>query len=136
MTTIADKIANEVAAVYSQLDGQIKTQPGDCSACGDCCDFESFGHRLFVSSPEMVYLRQNLEIKPMLTSRCPYQVDNKCTIYPHRFAACRIFFCKANEEFQSKLSEDALEEFKSLCTQLGLPYSYSDLGTALNSPPT
>lgn len=135
MTKTADKIANEVAAIYSRLDEQIKKHPADCSACGNCCDFESFGHRLFVSSPEIVYLKQKLQIKPMSTSRCPYQLDGKCTIGSHRFAACRIFFCKADEQLQSRLSEETLNQFKSLCIQLALPYRYTDLATALNGPP-
>ena len=136
MTKTTKQIANEVAAVYSRLDEQIKEHSADCSDCGNCCDFESFGHRLFVSSPEMFYLSQNLEIKPMPTSRCPYQSDNKCTIHPHRFAACRIFFCKAEEDFQSELSERALKKLKSLCTKFDLPYRYTDLATALNDPET
>ena len=128
-----NKIANKVAAIYSQLDEQIKEFPADCSACGKCCDFESFGHKLFVSSPEMVYLSRNVDIKPMPTARCPYQADNKCTIHPHRFAACRIFFCKADEALQNELSEQTLKKFKSLCTEFNLPYRYTDLAAALNN---
>ena len=121
-------------AIYSQLDEQIKENPADCSACGKCCDFASFGHELFVTSAEMIYLKHNVGTKPMPTDRCPYQVDNKCTIHPHRFAACRIFFCKANEDFQSELSEQTLNKLKSLCTEFNLPYRYTDLATALNNP--
>ena len=130
-----NKIANEVAAIYSRLDKQIKEYAGDCSACGKCCDFASFGHKLFISSPEMVCLSYNIDIKPMPTDRCPYLADNKCTIHTHRFAACRIFFCKADEDFQSELSEQTLNKFKSLCTEFNLPYRYTDLATALNKPP-
>ena len=129
-----NKIANEVADIYFQLDKKIEEYSADCSACGRCCDFTSFGHKLFVSSPEVVYLSRNVDIKPMPIDRCPYQADNKCTIHAHRFAACRIFFCKADEDFQSKLSEQTLKKLKLLCTKFNLPYRYTDLATALNNP--
>ena len=131
-TTMTNKIANEVAAIYSQLNEQIKEFSADCSACGKCCDFASFGHKLFVSSPEMVYLSRNVDIKPMTGTRCPYQADSKCTIHHHRFAACRIFFCRADEVLQSELSEQTLKKFKSLCRESNLPYRYTDLSAALN----
>ncbi len=65
-------------------------------------------------------------------SRCPYNIGGKCTIYEYRFAGCRIFCCKADADFQSRLSESALEKFKSICTEFRIPYRYNDLPTALN----
>ncbi len=65
-------------------------------------------------------------------SRCPYNIGDKCTIYEYRFAGCRIFCCKADTDFQSRLSESALRKLKSLCTEFQIPYRYTDLATALN----
>jgi Fe-S-cluster containining protein len=128
----------KVAEIYDWLDLQIRESfnlAGNCDACGKCCDFEGFDHRLFVTPPEIIYLAANLgaeNIKLMSTSRCPYNIDGKCSIYEYRFAGCRIFFCKADKDFQSTLSESALKKFRSLCTQFSIPYRYSDLATALN----
>jgi len=128
----------KVAEIYAWLDCQIQESAnlsGKCNACGKCCDFEGFDHHLFVTPPEIIYLAVNLgakNIKPMRTSRCPYNIDGKCSIYEHRFAGCRIFCCKADQDFQSKLSESVLKRFKSLCTQFQIPYRYSDLPAALN----
>jgi hypothetical protein len=128
----------KVAEIYGWLDSQISKsadRAGQCQMCGSCCDFDAFEHRLFVTTPELMYLAANLEnenIKPMHTSRCPYNIDSKCSIYKYRFAGCRIFCCKASQDFQSTLSESTLKRFKSLCTQLHIPYRYSDLATALN----
>ena len=133
-TETMNRIADEVAKIYSGLDGQLRKYSADCSACGKCCDFASFGHKLFVSSAEMVYLNRSVEIKPMLTARCPYQAADKCTIHPHRFAACRIFFCKADELLQNELGEQTLKKLKSLCEKFNLPYRYTDLAVALNNP--
>jgi len=128
----------KVAEIYAWLDSQIRESSGlagQCDACGVCCGFEVFDHRLFVTTPELIYLAVNLgtdKMKPMLTSRCPYNINGKCSVYKYRFAGCRIFCCNADQDFQSELSESVLKRFKSLCTQFDIPYRYNDLATALN----
>ena len=132
------QLIEKVAEIYDWLDWQIRGSAdlaGHCKACGKCCDFEGFDHRLFVTPPEIIYLAAKLgtkSLKTMPTSRCPYNIDNKCSIYEYRFAGCRIFFCKTNKDFQSELSESVLKKFKSLCTQFNIHYRYNDLAGALN----
>ncbi|MDD5328338.1 MAG: hypothetical protein PHY02_11100 [Phycisphaerae bacterium] len=132
------QLINKVAEVYDWLNSQIKdheNSAGRCCACGKCCDFESFGHKLFVTSPEMIYLTEKLgaeNIKSMKKGICPYSLDDKCTIYEFRFAGCRIFSCKGDADFQSRLSEEVSKKFKAICEQFLIPYRYSDLATALN----
>jgi len=134
-----NQLTERVAEIYNWLDLQIREfagLAGVCKACGKCCDFARFGHRLFVTTPELVYLAEEIgaeNIKPMPTSRCPYNVGGKCTIYEHRFAGCRIFCCKGDADFQSRLSESALSKFKSVCTNLKIPYRYIDLPSALSN---
>jgi len=140
------QLLTKVAEIYAWLDSQIRQHSdlaGNCNACGRCCDFDGpapaaeqgFDHRLFVTTPELIYLAANLgveNIRSMPTSQCPYNTDGKCSVYKYRFAGCRIFCCKANKDFQSELSESALKKFKSLCRQFDIPYRYADLATALN----
>jgi hypothetical protein len=150
-----NRLLEEVAEIYTWLDAQIRDNnklTGRCKACGKCCDFgvaapdseQGFDHRLFVTPPELMYLAANLgaeNIKSMptnrgstlLTTSCPYNIDSKCTVYEYRFASCRIFYCSADVDFQSELSESALEKLKSLCTEFQIPYRYTDLAAALNS---
>ncbi len=146
-----NRLLEKVAGIYNWLDTQIRDNnklTGQCKACGKCCDFGSpdqgpapvfeqgFDHRLFVTPPELMYLAANLgaeNIKSMPTNRCPYNIDGKCTVYEYRFASCRIFYCKADVDFQGELSESALEKLKSLCTEFQIPYHYTDLATALNT---
>jgi len=83
-----------------------------------------------------MYLTANLgaeNIKPMPTSRCPYNIGGRCTVYEYRFAGCRIFCCNGDADFQSRLSESALKKLKSVCTEFQIPYRYTDLASALNS---
>lgn len=136
---VNDHVLKRVAGIYAWLDEQIRhcgELAGSCKVCGDCCDFEAFDHRLFITPPELMYLAAHLdseEIKPMLRSRCPYNIDGKCVVYEHRFAACRIFCCRRDTDLQSTLSEMSLERLKSICVEFQIPYGYTEIAGALNS---
>ena len=131
-----EKIIREVAEIYNWLDSQISSKlSGGCEACGNCCDFKAFDHRLFITLPELLYLAEKLNVeklKPMLTDICPYNVEGKCTVYEYRFSGCRIFNCKADASIQSELSEAVLEKLKEISKKFRIPYLYVDLSTALN----
>lgn len=132
--TNPDSIAGTVRGIYEWL--YVQQTPGtDCQACGKCCDFERFGHRLYLTTPELVFFENQIPVSrllPMETDVCPYRIDGKCSVYEERFAGCRIFMCKGDEQLQSMLSEAAIEQFKLLCREHNLPYEYMDLKTALN----
>jgi Fe-S-cluster containining protein len=133
------RLVEEVAAVYDWVDLQMKQAPvraGRCKACGACCDFLAYDHRLFVTPPELVYLAEKLgtqNLKVMPTGRCPYQQGTICSVHEHRFAGCRIFCCDGDPDFQSGLSEEALRRLKALCEEFGVPYRYQDLAAALDT---
>jgi hypothetical protein len=129
------EIAGAVAEVYEWIDLQIGQTASQCEACGKCCDFEDYDHRLFVTGAELIYFAAKIgpkKIKPMPAGRCPYNIDGECTVYPYRFGGCRIFSCKGDKDFQSRLSEQAVEKFKAICEEFHIPYRYTDLATALN----
>lgn len=132
------RLVEEVAAVYEWLESRLRCEPeraGRCNACGACCDFVAYDHRLYVTPPEMIYLTAKLgvdRLEPMPGGRCPYQRDNQCTIYEYRFAGCRIFCCTGDPILQSDLSEAALKRLKLLCEESQIPYRYQDLSAALN----
>lgn len=132
------RMLERVAEVYDWLERQIRQNDslsGTCKSCGDCCDFEAFDHRLFVTLPELAYLTAYLDaekIKAMPSGRCPYNIAGKCSIYERRFAGCRIFCCDGDADFQGELSESAMARLKSICADFRIPYRYTDLATALN----
>ncbi len=134
------QLLRKIAQLYDWLDSQIRQSAdthNQCDACGKCCDFARFDHRLFVTPPELMYLKANLgggNLKPMPTGLCPYNTDGKCTVYDYRFSGCRIFSCKSHPDLQSALTESTLTKLKSLCTHFHIPYNYADLPTALNTP--
>ena len=107
------RLRRKVAEIYRWIDKQLCSQSnlaGQCDACGRCCDFDAYDHRLYVTPPELEYLVASLDVEKFLsmpTSRCPYNIDGKCSVYEYRFAGCRIFFCKADADFQSRFNESA-----------------------------
>ena len=132
-------LLKSITELYSWLDSKIRENTnlaGRCQACGKCCDFVRFDHRLFVTPPELIFLASNLpdqKLKKMPKNRCPYNIEGKCTVHPYRFASCRIFCCKGNADFQNQLSESALKKLKTICEDSKTPYLYRDLPTALNN---
>lgn len=148
------QLINEVAALYDWLDCQTRRYYNPeilCSACGNCCNFKEFEHLLFVTPPELLYLSANLKdapLKKMSGDTCPYNLSaivpmssigttadeaGRCTVYNFRFSGCRIFCCKADKDFQAALSESALKKLKSICEKFDIPYTYTDLKTALDN---
>jgi Fe-S-cluster containining protein len=127
------QIISDVEAIYRWVDEQAAGMGGGCAACGDCCDFERFGHRLYVTTPEMLYFKHYLgpNVKEMNSGVCPYRVGGKCSIYPYRFSGCRIFQCKGDEQKQNALSEQAIRKLKTVCDTYRIRYEYIYLKTGL-----
>lgn len=129
-----NQIIQEVTDIYAWLDKQLADMDRSCRACGQCCDFETFGHRLYVTTPELMYFKEHLapDIKDMPSGICPYRVDGKCSVYPYRFSGCRIFTCGGQDtEKENQLCEQAVRRFKTLCVKHDVPYHYLYLKPAL-----
>jgi hypothetical protein len=132
-----EQVAARVSEIYQWIENELLASQaiaGECSACGKCCDFESYGHKLFVTTPEMIYFVDKIgkeNIKQMTKSRCPCQIEGKCTIHDIRFSGCRIFCCKGDTTFQSELTEAVIKKFKAVCAELEIPYRYIELSAAL-----
>jgi Fe-S-cluster containining protein len=145
------EVITRVSEIYKWIEAQQlahKEIAGRCEVCGKCCDFEAYGHRLYVTTPEMIYFVEKIgkaNVKQMTTGRCCYQVDGpgmvslsnrKCGVHAYRFLGCRIFCCRGEREFQSELMESAIKKFKALCDELQIPYRYVELPAALKSAVT
>lgn len=134
-----ENLIEKVSEVYNEIAEQQKANrrlAGVCQACGKCCNFTEFDHKLFVTPVEIEYLAFHIgkeNIKPMSNGICPYNINGKCTVYDYRFAGCRIFNCKGDKDFQSRLTESALEKLKKLYADFNLSYRYLELSEALKN---
>lgn len=128
-------LLTEMETLYHDLDAKLANvnNPADCTACGKCCDFEAFGHKLYLTTPELLFFAHHVSrpFKQMTEGVCPYRIGGKCSVYSFRFAACRIFLCKSSAMAQNELTESTLARLKHICTQYTVPYYYVDLKTAL-----
>src|SRR5690606_10959533 len=100
-----------------------------------CCRFESYGHRLYVTTVELAYFLANLTepLKaPPDRGFCPYQVEGRCTARAARPAGCRIYFCDpAAQGWQPELTEAVLAELARVGERFELPYAYGEWTEAL-----
>ncbi|MFC1765945.1 YkgJ family cysteine cluster protein [Planctomycetota bacterium] len=137
--THLESLIQKVEDLYVWIDEEIRTHvdpTNDCNACGACCDFENYDHRLFITPPEILYFARRLgttALRRMETGQCPYMESSKCTAYTARFAGCRIFGCRRDEDLQSRWTETALKQLKAWCQDHDLELQYTDLATALNN---
>ncbi len=135
-TSINHQIVKSVHGIYQWLYCQLPVD-ANCSCCGQCCDFDKYGHKLFITPPEIIYFNHGLKEPQtkMPDGICPYMKNNKCTVHQQRFASCRIFFCTGDTQIQNALSEAAVEQFKAICNRFDIPYQYMPLKTALKYKP-
>jgi len=108
----------------------------ECRQCGQCCRFEQFGHRLYVTAGELALM---LKLAPdRATARstpaglCPHQDQARCLARAGRTLGCRLFFC---DQSAHGWFCDAYESFhrqiKLLHAAHGLPYVYAELAAAM-----
>ena len=130
-------IATELEAVYALVSDQIEARGPACWASGRCCNFESTGHRLYVTGLEAAYtlLRLGPDQRADLTSLteararggCPFQSGRSCTVHTIKPLGCRTYFCdRSAQEWQHLLTERSLESIRRIHDRHDLPYRYGE----------
>lgn len=146
---VKPELDGAIVALYDQLDAAIRARGPTCWTSGKCCNFDAYGHRLYVTGLEIAWVlwrtqgttpqhepkhadNRSLPIltpsppRP-LTPSCPYQLDKLCSIHAHRPMGCRVFFCQSGtEEWQRELYETFLARLRALHETHGVPYRYME----------
>lgn len=151
-------VAAAVESVYADLQAQIDARRPRCDASGRCCKFESFGHRLYVTSIELAaFLRArraegerrkadgeadsgattpSASESPSPALRydgCPYQIDGLCSVHAVRPFGCRVFFCDPTaDDWQEEQYRVHHVRLKLLHEELGVTYAYIEWREALS----
>ena len=133
--------------LYHELDDAVAARGPTCWQSGKCCNFDAFGHRLYVTALEIAWFLA--QVAPPETSDhgprassdsfialpqlqrqpgvCPYQVDRRCTTHDVRPMGCRVFFCQqGTERWQQDLYETFLDRLRQLHESRGIEYRYLD----------
>jgi len=123
----------ELLRVYREADAWAAEREASCDACGECCDFEGQGHRLYASLVEagwMLYCQR--PGKAIEENRCPYHVEGRCANRAGRTLGCRTYFCRGvNVPEAFAYHEELLARLKKTTLQLGLPWRYDRIDRIL-----
>ncbi len=135
---------DELGQILRQADVAAEKHNWACRACGKCCRFDQFGHKLYVTGGELAYLTDNSPIpaKANLSAPdtaidveaglCPYQRESRCVARDGRALGCRLFFCDpAAADWFCETYEALHEQIKHIHAAADLPYVYVELTAAL-----
>jgi len=122
------EVVRAMREFYVEADREIEEQDPSCQNKGECCRFGEFGHRLYVTSLEIVYYLATGNLPPPVTAdACPHSIDGKCHARNRRPLGCRVFYCDPNaQHWQGPLSERRLARLRAMHEQLQVPYMYTD----------
>jgi Fe-S-cluster containining protein len=144
--------------ILLQADRAAREHRFECRQCGNCCRFEQFGHRLYVTAGELALMlhlapdrvsepigkirpwgifdnpqsaiRNGSRAKP--ASLCPHQDQARCLARAGRALGCRLFFCAPSAHaWFCDAYESFHQQIKLLHAAHGLPYVYAELAAAL-----
>ena len=130
---VAAAAANEaflaaLRRILDDADAAARRQGFDCRACGECCLFEQYGHRLYVSTGELALLLAGRpeEARPA-GGVCPHHREGKCVARHARALGCRLFYCgPAGEQWFPDAYERYHQRIRRLHERYGVPYLYVD----------
>ena len=138
------EVADAIGAIHERVAAEVAARRPLCLASGNCCRFESFGHRLMVVGLEVAWtLAQDATPRVSLPQieaarregRCPFldpREGRLCGIRDARPMPCRTFFCdRAATAWQQELHGACLAELKALHDRFGVPYRYLEWREAL-----
>lgn len=133
-------VSAAVLEIYSRVQGEIDARKPRCDISGRCCRFETYGHRLFVTTAELAAFYQQL---PTAMSQavadwdgtgCPFQISGRCGVHTIRPFGCRIFFCDpTSTQWQQDQYEQFHAEIRQLHERLGVPYFYVEWREAIRA---
>lgn len=129
------RLADDMRAFYAGVDQAIATHAPVCTNRGACCNFQTFGHRMYVTAVELAYFARGAGgpvRRPDGSGACPYQLDGQCSAREHRPLGCRVFFCDEQARWwQNEEYERQLGRLKRIGKAHGVPYSYVEWLSAL-----
>ncbi len=132
-----DALAERMKTFYADADARAVALGSTCRNRGECCRFDAYGHRLYVTTVELAYFVRELRDtwrSPDDGHLCPFHVEGRCVARSHRPMGCRVFFCDpATQPQQHAEYERQLAELKSISKDFGVDYRYVEWLSALRT---
>jgi Fe-S-cluster containining protein len=115
----------ELAALYREVDDELRRLGASCEACGRCCRFAEFGHELWLTNLEMEFLRSLHGRRDAADpSVCPYLDGTSCSAREGRSLACRTFHCGLPKDVVEEITNRCFEKLRALSRAAGLHLEY------------
>jgi Fe-S-cluster containining protein len=118
-------------ALYADLERELPRWQFTCSASGNCCDFDAYGHRLYASTIEAEYFFRHAPSARAGDDerQCPaWGADRLCKARTGRMLGCRTYFCPPYPQgVPQDLHEVYDRRIKALHERHGIPYAYRDV---------
>ena len=137
--------------VYDMASREIGARGPACWASGRCCNFESAGHRLYVTGLEAAFVLANrdafelrdgsdphahparsvLSLQQLSDARaaggCPFQRANLCGVHLIKPLGCRVYFCdRSAQQWQHDLSERLIGAIRAIHDEHAIVYRYAE----------
>jgi Fe-S-cluster containining protein len=122
----------ELRRLYDELEQDLAEVGASCAACGDCCHLAEFGHELWLTNLELMYLVDRSGARPLAEPGvCPYLESGRCAAHRARALSCRVFHCELSRGIQERLHEAYLEGLARLAAREGVELAYGELLASL-----
>jgi hypothetical protein len=147
------EVDRALRSIYDDLGTEVAKRGPVCWASGRCCNFEKFGHRLYVTALETAWCVTQLAQAPPPQQAllalpveprggCPFQIDTLCNAHAMRPLGCRVFFCqRGTEDWQHELYEQCQSRLRTVHEEFRIEYAYTEWRVSLkhaieHKPPT
>lgn len=129
-------IDQAIRGIFEEIGAAIRQRGPVCWASGRCCNFNAYGHLLYVTGLEIAWFLSQLDnagphsdwsSRLEMKAPCPFQINSLCTTHAIRPLGCRIYFCqRGTEEWQHEVYETFQAKLRSVHDEHGLPYRYME----------
>lgn len=131
------EIQSRIVEIHDEVARRIGAREPICTASGRCCDFERYGHRLYVTGletamtldaiPKERALSEGDVEKAQAEGTCPFVVDRLCGVHPVRPVGCRVYFCDPSAQlWVNEVAEFAADAVKRVHDDFGIEYRYTE----------
>lgn len=134
------EVADALQGLHALIAAETATQRPVCLASGQCCHFERYGHRLYVTGLDVAWCMRSLEARggpsatPLAIAEarargdCPFLLEGRrCGAHVERPLGCRIYFCdRAARTWQEDLYQRTHDALRGLHERHEIPYRYGE----------
>ena len=124
------QIDQAIQKIYDDLGQAIIAKGPTCWSSGKCCNFNAYGHLLYVTGLEIAWFCRQVPTvsQPVdLKASCPFQVDGLCSTHAIRPLGCRVYFCQqGTQDWQQDVYEAFQQQLVELHQKHEIPYAYME----------